>query len=1061
LKIINNQEPVQLILITINALIQKNIPFKDIPHSVWSLNNGSNIDLSIFIENLVHAGYRRSGNVLEIGEIAVRGGIVDIFSPNYVNPIRIDFFGNEIEEIKFFNPLTQLSLSIINKINILPISEVSLNTNNINLFKSNYRKIFGSNTTRDELYESVSSGIRYPGLEHWASLFYPKLESIFEILDNKYSFILDASYNEYSNMRFDDINDYYNSRKIIYNESKKDKNITDTYKPLKTDELYLDEDSLYENMTKISCIKISPFKNTIRKNNLEGKSVPNFWLNNRTKSVDLFSDLIQYLKNKKLQNYKIIIACKTEGSRKILSDQLNKYEIYNIEFGISWLKKDITFDGIISLLIANFERGFEIGNIIIISETDIFGKKYSRTNKPKKLNIALQEADAFSVGDYLIHIEYGVGRYNGLKTVNISNVRHDCLELEYLSKDKLLVPVQNINLLSKFSSKNSLPSLDKLGSKTWNNKKIKVKEKIRDVAESLVRIASARKLGKAVKLYCDIVDYENFISKFEYYETEDQLEAINEVLKDINSEKPMDRLICGDVGFGKTEIAMRAAFIAAKSDTQVLIIAPTTILARQHFETFIKRFDGENVSLAHLSRLTKEKDKKNIISKLKDGSIKIVIGTHALLSDRIVFKNLSLVVIDEEQRFGVAQKERLKNVTFNSHILTLTATPIPRTLHMALSGIRDLSIIASAPEDRLPVRSFVTPFNDFNVKEGIQRELHRGGQVYCIVPRIKDIKDFYDKISSLIDHAFISVVHGQMPSKEIEDTMMNFYEGKSNILIATSIIENGLDIPNANTIFIYNADMFGLGQLYQLKGRVGRSNKRAYAYYLLNSNSQISSNAEKRLYAIQSLEGLGAGFSLAAYDLDIRGAGNLLGDEQSGQIKEVGISLYQQMLNEAVSDLKGESIDKNIIIPQINLQASALIPDNYILDLSIRLQTYRRLGNLKYNSEFDDLTIELIDRFGSIPKEVKYLIKVMKIKINCSEMGIERIDSGINGATLELANEGYINPEKFINWMQKSKHDIKVRTDNKIILRLKWSSIDERLNIIENITSEIKNLKNN
>ena len=557
---------------------------------------------------------------------------------------------------------------------------------------------------------------------------------------------------------------------------------------------------------------------------------------------------------------------------------------------------------------------------------------------------------------------------------------------------------------------------------------------------------------------CDI-DYQNFVSKFQFYETEDQIDAIKEVIKDINSDKPMDRLICGDVGFGKTEVAMRATFIATRSASQVAIIAPTTILARQHYETFKKRFDGEDISIAHLSRLTKDKDRTKIISELKNGNIDIVIGTHALLSNKIEFKNLYLFVVDEEQKFGVAQKERLKDITFNAHILTLTATPIPRTLHMALSGIRDLSIIASAPEDRIPVRSFVVPFNDFNIKEGIQREIHRGGQVYCIVPRIKDIKEFYNKIIDLVDNVSISIVHGKIPTKEIEDTMMKFYEGKTNILIATSIIENGLDIANANTIFIYKADMFGLGQLYQLKGRVGRSDRRAYAYYLLSNNKQLSTNAEKRLYAIQSLEGLGAGFSLAAHDLDIRGAGNLLGDEQSGQIKEVGINLYQQLLNEAVEDIKGKSSSIiNDWTPQINLQAPALIPEGYILDLSLRLQLYRRLGNIKLEIDFDAFNIELIDRFGEVPKELNYLIRVMKIKRNCLNTGIQRIDSGINGATIEFINEGFVNPKMFINWIHNSKYNLKVRSDQKIVLQHKWISIDERLDIIDNLTHQIEKL---
>ncbi|MFP6780008.1 MAG: transcription-repair coupling factor [Alphaproteobacteria bacterium] len=1061
LKIIDKNNPVRLVIITVNALIQKNIPLKYFPNNIRELTVGAEINLSTFVKNAIDTGYRRTGNVIDIGEIAVRGGIVDIYSPNYMDPIRIDFFGDEVEELKFFDPSTQLTKVSINNVTVLPISEILLNTDNINLFKYNYRKIFGSSASQDEFFQSISEGIHYPGLEHWASLFYKKLESIFDILGDDFSYVFDNSFDDYSEMRFEDIKDYFNTRDITYKEAIKNKNVIDCYKPIYSDELYLNETQLNTFISQKLSIKISPFRNPSLESNLEGKNVPNFWLNKKAKPTDLFEDLISFINNKIEENYKIIIACKSNGSRKIFSEQLNKYGIYNLDFDDSWHIKDFSSNSKISLLIGNLEKGFEIENNIIISETDIFGKKYSRINKSKKLEVALEEAESFTVGDYLVHLEYGVGRYQGLKVVDINHVKHDCLELEYLSKDKLLVPVQNINLLSKFSSKNSEPLLDKLGSKTWSNKKRKVKEKIRDIAENLVRVASERKLGKATKLVCDSNDYNEFVSKFEYYETDDQLDAIKDVLKDINSEQPMDRLVCGDVGFGKTEVAMRAAYIAAKSKSQVLVIAPTTILARQHYETFTKRFRDDNISIAHLSRLTKDKDKKTISTNLKDGLIDIVIGTHTLLSDKILFKNLCLVVVDEEQRFGVTQKEKLKNLTINSHILTLTATPIPRTLHMALSGIKDLSIIASAPQERLPIRSFVTPFNDFNITEGIQRELHRGGQVYFIVPRIKDIKDVHNKISTLVDHAFISSVHGRMSSNEIENTMMAFYEGKCNILIATSIIENGLDIPNANTIFIYNADMFGLGQLYQLKGRVGRSNKRAYAYYLLSNKRTITSNAEKRLYAIQSLEGLGAGFSLAAHDLDIRGAGNLLGDEQSGQIKEVGVSLYQQLLNEAVSDLKGITKSKKNILPQINVQAPALIPENYILDLSIRLQTYRRLGNLRENNEFEYFSIELIDRFGAIPKELKYLIKVMKIKLNCEDAGIQRVDSGINGATLEVINNGNIDPETFISWLNNSIYEIKIRDDQKIILSYKWNTIEERLDILEEITFQIKNLIDN
>ena len=543
-----------------------------------------------------------------------------------------------------------------------------------------------------------------------------------------------------------------------------------------------------------------------------------------------------------------------------------------------------------------------------------------------------------------------------------------------------------------------------------------------------------------------------------FYETQDQIDVINDVIKDLNSEKPMDRLICGDVGFGKTEVAMRAAFIAIKSKTQVAIIAPTTLLARQHYETFLERFKDENVNIVQLSRLISYKEQKKNILDIKLGYADIVIGTHALLSNKIEFKNLALFIVDEEQRFGVNQKEKLKNFISNIHVLTLTATPIPRTLHMSLSGIKELSIIATAPEERIPVRTFVVHNNDFNIKEGINRELNRGGQVFCIVPRIKNLNKIKDKLLSLIGDVSLSIIHGRMSSNEIENTMMSFYAGDIKILLSTTIIENGLDIPNANTIFIFNADMFGLSQLYQLKGRVGRSDKRAYAYYLLDKKF-LSSNAEKRIHAIQSLEGLGAGFSLASHDLDIRGAGNLLGEEQSGQIKEVGLNLYQKLLEEAVNDIKGLNINKHDWTPQINLQASALIPEYYILDLSLRLQLYRRLGNLVTLKDFNNFEHELTNRFGSIPKEIIHLIKVMKIKQNCIIIGISRIDSGINGAVIEFIDKAYLKPKQYIEWLSKNKSYLKMKNDQKLLINIKWKSVQERLDKIELITFQLTEFK--
>ena len=520
----------------------------------------------------------------------------------------------------------------------------------------------------------------------------------------------------------------------------------------------------------------------------------------------------------------------------------------------------------------------------------------------------------------------------------------------------------------------------------------------------------------------------------------------------------MDRLICGDVGFGKTEVAMRAAFIAVRSKTQVVLIAPTTVLARQHLETFKDRFKGEKIKISQLSRLTKFKNRLSIINGLSSGEIDIIIGTHSLLSSDIKFKNLSLFIIDEEQRFGVMQKEKIKSITNNVHVLTLTATPIPRTLQMAISGIRELSIIATPPQERIPIRSFIIPYDSYIIREAINRELNRGGQVYCIVPRISDIKPFENKIRNIVQNVRIDIVHGSMKSQDIENSMLSLYVGKTQILIATSIIENGLDIQKANTIIIYKAEMFGLGQLYQFKGRVGRSNKRAYAYFLLEPNKLISENAAKRLQVLESLEGLGAGFSLASYDLDIRGAGNLLGDEQSGQIKEIGIGLYQKLLNEAILELTGEKTAHSDWSPEINIQTTALIPENYIQDLSLRLKLYRKIGRAETDLEFEALAVEFLDRFGNIPKELEYLFSVMKIKRNCINTSVNRIDTSSKGLLIEFRNDGMINPQKLVNWIKHTQYSIKVRKDQKIFISKSWKSVEDRLKIVEEISHNLSHI---
>ena len=1042
----------RLVVTNINSLIQKNVNAKYLPNKIFQLIVNSSIDDDFSI-NLINAGYRKSETVIDVGEYAIRGSIIDVFSSNYQYPIRIDMFGDIIESIKLFDPLTQITFKKINSITLLPVSEIILSSKTISNFKYLYREKFGINSVKDNLYKTVAENNRYPGLEHWISLFYKKLEPIFETIDSSYMFILGDGFKEICNQRMNEIKEAYNSRYLTYINSIKNKTSVDCYKPLEIHDLYLSWKTIDRSIKKYNHIFFSKISTSLKSVDLGGRVTSGILKNKSFVKVGLFKSLILFLKAHKNKKIKVLIACKSEGSRRRIAKLLDYESFHNYDFQNFWDEKFNIDTNKTSLLIFNLNEGFQTNDLVIITENDIFGKKLSSYSRKRKRNsIDLKEVENFHVGDHLIHSEYGLGKYLGFQTMTIHGFKIECLALSYLGGDKVYVPVQNINLLTKYGGDSSLVSLDKLGAKSWNNKKNKAKEKIRDLAETLIRIATDRQLKKATKLKVEKELYENFSLKFNYYETEDQLEAIKDIINDIKLDKPMDRLICGDVGFGKTEVAMRAAFIAVKSNTQVAVIAPTTVLVRQHLETFKERFKNENVKISQLSRLTKPNQKKIIVDQLSKGETDIIIGTHSLLSDNIRFNNLALFVIDEEQRFGVLQKEKIKSLTSSVHVLTLTATPIPRTLQMAISGIRDLSIIATPPQDRLPIRSFIIPYDEYIIREAINRELNRGGQVYCIVPRISDIETFENKIRKIVDNVNIDVVHGRMKPQTIENSMLNLYIGNTKILIATSILENGVDIQNANTIIVYKAEMFGLGQLYQFKGRVGRSNKRAYAYFLLEPNKPLTESSKRRLQILESLEGLGAGFSLASHDLDIRGAGNLLGDEQSGQIREIGVGLYQKLLNEAVLDITGEKKYIKDWSPIINIQASALIPENYVQDLSLRLKLYRRIGRVENDLEFESLAAEFIDRFGKIPQELEYLFSIMKIKRNCINASINKIDTSKNGVLIEFRSDGSIIPERLLKWIKNSTYLIKLRKDQKVFIDKDWVSVDDRLKTIEEIS---------
>ncbi|NBQ51141.1 MAG: transcription-repair coupling factor, partial [Marivivens sp.] len=699
------------------------------------------------------------------------------------------------------------------------------------------------------------------------------------------------------------------------------------------------------------------------------------------------------------------------------------------------------------LAIWPLEKGFETKGLTVISEQDVLGDRLIRqTKKKRKAENFLTETQSLTPGDLVVHVDHGVGRYKGLEVVQALGAAHECILLEYAEGSKLYLPVENIELLSKFGHEDGL--LDRLGGGAWQAKKARMKERIRQMAERLIRVAAERELRKAPVLSPPDGMWDQFLARFPYAETEDQLQAISDVLEDLDSGRPMDRLICGDVGFGKTEVAIRAAFVAAMSGVQVAVIAPTTLLARQHYKNFAERFRGFPINVAPLSRFVSAGNAAKTREGMANGQVDIVVGTHALLAKSVKFNNIGLLIIDEEQHFGVQHKERLKQLRSDIHVLTLTATPIPRTLQLSLSGVRDLSIIGTPPIDRLAIRTYVSEFDTITIREALLREHYRGGQSFFVVPRLSDLPEMEDWLKREVPEVSFVVAHGQMAAGELDDRMNAFYDGKYDVLLATTIVESGLDIPTANTMIVHRADMFGLAQLYQIRGRVGRSKTRAYAYLTTKPRAKLTPQAEKRLRVLGSLDTLGAGFTLASQDLDIRGAGNLLGEEQSGHINEVGYELYQQMLEDEIARIKsgaiGLSDDDGQWAPQINLGVSVLIPETYVADLDVRLGLYRRLSALTKKVELEGFAAELIDRFGPLPKEVNTLMLIVRIKAMCKRAGISQLDGGPKGATIRFHNDKFASPKGLVEFIQAQKGMAKVK-DNKIVVGREWKTEADKI----------------
>ena len=1053
---VTGREHPAVLLTTVNAVLQRVPERAVIAKQSLSVAPGNVAPMANIIQWLELIGFNRAATVREAGDYAVRGGIVDLFAPGMDSPVRLDFFGDTMESIRSFDPETQRTTNELRALDLVPVAEFQLTSDTIRAFRTGYVAEFGAAAPDDALYEAVTEGRKHAGMEHWLPLFHRGLETLFDYLPAT-PLAIEPLAEEAAHERFAQIADYYEARRDALGKDGGGA----PYKPLPPDRLYLAESEWRERLDASLLAKLTPFAapeqepggaqslqsgdNVIA---IDAHAGRNFAGERATPGANVFEAVVKHVSALQSAGKRPVIALWSEGSRERMGHVLTEHGLHNLAPVGSWPTALALPRPQVGLAVLGLESGFETADVALITEQDILGERLIRARRPsKRAENFIAEVTSLAAGDLVVHVDHGIGRFAGLRAIEAAGAPHDCLEIHYAGGDKLFLPVENIELLSRYGSDQAGAELDRLGGTAWQARKARMKNRIREIAGELIKVAAERQLREAPRLALAASLYDEFCAGFPYEETEDQEAAITAVLADLSSGRPMDRLICGDVGFGKTEVALRAAFIAAMNGKQVAVVVPTTLLARQHFKTFGERLRGYPVHLAQASRLVSTGELAKVKKGLAEGTVDIVIGTHALLGKNIKFKDLGLIVVDEEQHFGVAHKERLKQLRAEVHVLTLTATPIPRTLQLALSGVREMSIIATPPVDRLAVRTFVSPFDPVTVREALLRERYRGGQAFFICPRIEDLAGAKDFLDRHVPEVRVAVAHGQMPARILEDVMSAFYDGKFDVLLSTTIVESGLDIPTANTLIAHRADMFGLAQIYQLRGRVGRSKLRAYALLTLPAARKITPQAERRLKVLQSLDTLGAGFQLASHDLDIRGAGNLLGDEQSGHIKEVGYELYQQMLEEAVISMKAgiTAPAPDRWSPQITIGTPVLIPEDYVTDLPVRLALYRRLAEIEDDRAIEAFAAELVDRFGPLPDEVEYLLQVVAIKSLCRRANVERIEAGPKGAVLGFRDNIFNNPDGLIAYIAKHPVGARVRPDMKVVFFDEWDTPPERL----------------
>ncbi|MDC3080743.1 transcription-repair coupling factor [Paracoccaceae bacterium] len=1041
----------KIILLSLDSILQKIIPINEIFSKKVFLRTDQDMDLSSLIEWLEKMGYSRQANVYSVGEYAVRGGILDVYVPEMKYPVRLDFFGAKLEKIRTFDPSSQRSNGSIKDIRIFPVSEIILEEQTIDIFRQNYRKAIGTVQTSDRVYNSISEKILVEGIEHWLPLFSPNLEPIFSVLsgaslsyDHDLDFMIKKKWEQIIESRaFDLKTDRNNSNKLFLLEPK-----LHYLSPLDFAEAIR-----FYHIKKIDQIFTSELETSYT-------TTKDFSVERNKEDVSLFSEVIKYIRQR-LKQRSIILSGHSEGSIKRLLSVLKEHELNVIRkienfYEIDGYPKQIYY------AVTQLDIGFSTPQFEIITEKAIFGGKLrsSRAAKRRNFTAVFEDLNSLNIEDLVVHIDYGIGEFRGLKNFEINGVNNDFLEINYAGSDKIFLPVENIELISPLGLSDA--KLDKLGSANWQLRKATIKKKIKLIAEKLIKVAAERKLVNTQKVFVQNDLFQEFCNRFPYEETPDQLQAIKDVVADLSKGNPMDRLICGDVGFGKTEVAIRASFLMVTENRQVVLAAPTTLLAKQHYDIFEKRFDSYPIKIKMLSRLTSALDVNKIKDDLSNGDVNILIGTHSVINKNLKFNDLGLLIIDEEQSFGVGQKEQLKSLFPKVHILTLSATPIPRTLQMAFSGIRDLSLINTPPKNRMPIETNVIEFDQGTIRSAIMREIKRDGQVFFVVPRIKDIRAIENFLNDVLPEVKYMVATGKTNNRELEKTISAFYYGEFDLLVSTNIIGSGLDVQRANTIIIYKAELFGLSQLYQIRGRVGRSNKRAFAYLVTKGNATLTETAKKRLDLIKELNSLVSGFTLSSQDLEMRGSGNILGEEQTGQVNEVGVSLYQEMLQKTINSLKlnkneGDNsyLEENWS-PVIRIPTTARIPESYIKDSGLRLSFYRRLSNFENQVQLESLLAELIDRFGKLPKEIINLANILKIKEKCKYLQIELLEVGTKGITIKFREGKVENVTGLLAFIESDKGNIKPTNEKLFIKIKKGDPLISSYSLLKNIEKFIK-----